>query len=76
MDFFWWRGVRIVVHIAAEFQALSIYLESKNCVDSGSKLLHLSDKLTSARTALFICSVLGALYLYVQCFTPCLTCTV
>ena len=63
MDFFWWREVRIV-DIAAAFQALSIYLESKNCVDSRSKLFHLSDKLTSARIALFICSVLAALSIY------------
>ena len=40
--------------------ALSIDLESKNCVDPRrSKLLHLSDKLTSTfLVALFICSVL------------------
>ena len=37
--------------------ALSIDLESKNCVDPRSKLLHLSDKL-SCQTKL---------YLYVQC---------
>ena len=46
---------------AAKFQvwaALSIDLESKNCVDPRSKLLHLSDKLTSASIYIFSTSQL------------------